>query len=44
MKILEVNFGSSILDNSKWNEISQGILKNPYLELRGKKIIVNQKI
>ena len=44
MKILEVNFGNSILDNSKWDKISEGIAKNPYLELRGKKIIVNQKI
>ena len=44
IKILEVNFGNSILDNSKWNKISEGIAKNPYLELRGKKIIVNQKI
>ena len=43
-KILEVNFGNSILDNSKWDKISEGIAKNPYLELRGKKIIVNQKI
>ena len=34
----------TILDNSKWDKTSEGIAKNPYLELRGKKIIVNQKI
>ena len=44
IKIIEVNFGNSILDNSIWYKINQGIAKNPYLELRGKKIIVNQKI
>ena len=44
IKILEVSFGNSILDNSKWNETSEGIAKNPCLELRGKKMIVNQKI
>ena len=38
------NFGNSILDNCKWDKISEDIAKNPYLELRGKKIIVNQKI
>ena len=43
-KILEVKFGNSILDNSKWDKVSEGIAKNPCLELRGKKIIVNQKI
>ena len=42
--MLEVNLGNSILDNSKWDKISESIAKNPYLELRGKKIIVNQKI
>ena len=44
IKILEVNFGNSILDNSKSDKLSEGIAKNPYLELRGKKMIVNQKI
>ena len=44
IKILEVNFGNSVLDNSKWDKISEGIAKNPYLELRVTKIIVNQKI
>ena len=44
IKILEVNFGNSILDNSKWDKISEGIAKNPYLELRCKKVIVKQKI
>ena len=32
------NFGNSILDNSKWDKVSEGIAKNPYLELRGKKM------
>ena len=32
IKILGVNFGNCILDNSKWEKISEGILKNPYLE------------
>ena len=44
MKILEVNFGNSILDNPKWDKIREGIAKSPYLELRGKTIILNQKI
>ena len=44
IKILEANFGNSILNKSKWNKINEGIAKSPYLELRGKKIIINQKI
>ena len=32
IKILEVNFGNSILDNKKWDEISNSVAKNPYLE------------
>ena len=32
------------LDNSKWDRIYEGIANTPYPELRGKKIIVNQKI
>ena len=28
----------SIVDNTKWDKISEGIVKNPYLELRGKKM------
>ena len=32
MKVLGVKFGNSILDNSKWDNISEGIVKNPYLE------------
>ena len=32
IKILEVNFGNSILDNTKWDEISNSVAKNPYLE------------
>ena len=27
IKILEVNFGNSILDNSKWDKIRDGIAK-----------------
>ena len=27
----------TILDNSKWDKINEGIAKNPYLELKGKK-------
>ena len=47
IKIFGVNFGNSILDNSKWNKISDGIAKNPYLEqseasLKG--VIVNQSL
>ena len=38
------NFGNSILDNCKWDKISEDIAKNLYLELRGKKIIVNQTL
>ena len=35
IKILGVNFGNSILDNSKWDKISDNIAKkNPYLEQR----------
>ena len=47
IKILEVNFGNSILDNTKWDEISNSVAKNPYLEQsktennKCKKIIVN---
>ena len=33
IKILGVNFGNSILNNSKWDKISKGIArKHPYLE------------
>ena len=32
IKILEVNFGNTILDNSKWDKISENIAKKPYLE------------
>ena len=32
IKILEVNFGKSILDNSKQDKIVEGIAKNSYLE------------
>ena len=32
IKILEVNFGNSILDNTKWDEISNSVAKNLYLE------------
>ena len=32
IKILGVNFGNSILDNSKWDKISEGIVKYPYLK------------
>ena len=32
IKILEVNFGNSILDNTKWDEISNSVAKNPYME------------
>ena len=32
IKILGVNFGNSIHDNSKWGKISESIAKNPYLE------------
>ena len=38
VKMVGVNFGNSILDNSKWDKVSEGIAKNPYLELRGKKM------
>ena len=38
------NFGNSILDNCTWDKISEDIAKNPYLQLRGKKIIVNQTL
>ena len=31
-KILGVNFGNCIVDNSKWDKISECIVKNPYLE------------
>ena len=43
-----VNFGNSILDNSNWDKISEGIIKKIQiwnrvrLSLRGTKIIVNQ--
>ena len=29
IRILGVNFGNSILDNSKWDKISDGIAKKP---------------
>ena len=29
MKILGVKFGNSILDNSYWDKISEGVLKKP---------------
>ena len=32
IKILRVTFGKSILNNSNWDKISEGIIKNPYLE------------
>ena len=32
INIFKVNFGNSNLDNSKWDKISEGIAKNPYLE------------
>ena len=32
IKILEVNFGNSILDNTKWDKISNSVAKNLYLE------------
>ena len=32
LKILGVIFGNSILDNFYWDKISEGIVKNPYLE------------
>ena len=32
IKTLEVNFGSSILDNKKWDEISNSVAKSTYLE------------
>ena len=32
MKVLGVKFGNSILDNSKWDNIREGIVKNPYLK------------
>ena len=32
IKILEVNFGNSILDNSKWDKISEGIAKKSISE------------
>ena len=33
IKILGVNFGNSILNNSNWDKISKDIIqKNPYLE------------
>ena len=38
------NFGNSILNNCKWVKISQDIAKNPYLELRDKKITVNRTL
>ena len=47
IKILEVNFGKSILDNRKWGKIIEGIAKTHIwnrvrLSLRGKNIIRNQ--
>ena len=48
--MLEVNFGNSILDNSEWDKISEGIAKKIHiwnrlrLSLRDKNIIVNQII
>ena len=32
IKIFGVNFSNSILDKSKWDKISEGLAKNPYLE------------
>ena len=32
IKILEVSFGNSILDNSKWDKISEGIAKQSISE------------
>ena len=47
IKVLGINFGNSILDNSNWDKISEGITKNHIwnrvrLSLRSKKIILNQ--
>ena len=48
IKILGINFGNSIFDNSNWDKISEGIIKTIHiwkrmrLSLRRKKIIVNQ--
>ena len=48
LKYLLVNFGNSILDNSNWEKISEGIIKKIQtwntvrLSLRSKKTIVNQ--
>ena len=48
IKIIGVSFVNSILDNSNWDKISEGIIKKIHirskvrLSLRGKKIIVNQ--
>ena len=46
IKILEVDFGNSILNNSKWDEPSDSIAKKSIsarLSLRGKKIITNNQ-
>ena len=32
IKIFGVNFGNSILNNSNWDTISEGLIKHPYLE------------
>ena len=32
IKMLGGNFGSSIVDSSNWDQINEGIIKNPYLE------------
>ena len=41
IKIVSFAVDTTIFDHSKWDKISEGIGKNPYLELIGKKIIVN---
>ena len=47
-KILGANFGNSILDNSNWDKVSEGVNKKFHirnrvtLSLRDKKIIANQ--
>ena len=48
IKILGVNFGNSILDNSKWDKISDNIAKKIHIWNRGrlsfKGVIVNQTL
>ena len=46
IKILGINVGNFILDNSIWDKISENIVKNSIsgvrLSLRGKQMIINQ--